>query len=352
MGALKFMASKRKSFNGAGPTHLTTVDWSNSSHRSSVAACLVEGVYSREEERQQCCHGGDDGGGSLASSAWWESFGFQLNQVLIDENDNYSIFGAVYELKPSSSQAQAQTQAGKPPKQVIAFRGTLIEKMSWLQDFRLDSDIIQNKLHKSNRVLVGWQAVEAAVSKVGAENVWLAGHSLGSSIALLVGRNMVKMGYHLETYLFNPPFVSLISTLLLKKVPKLQEGIRLAHAGVKALMAATMSIANKKKIVEDDEEFNLLLPWIPHLFINSSDPICAKYLEHFKHTAAGEIGRLVGMNSVRCMLGNAIGKDCKPSHLIPSAYLTINSNGSKRKAHNLSQWWRPDLKVDHKLSQL
>ncbi|XP_031093177.1 GDSL esterase/lipase At4g10955-like [Ipomoea triloba] len=202
MGALKFMASnKRKSFNGAGPTHLTTVDWSNSSHRSSVAACLVEGVYSREEERQQCCHGGDGGDGALASSAWWESFGFQLNQVLIDEKDK-SIFGAVYELK-LWSQAQAQVEAGKPqsPKLVIAFRGTLIEKKSWLQDIRLDRYIVQNKLHKSHRVRDGLEAVQAAVSKVGAENVWLAGHSLGSSIALLIGRNMVKMGYHLETYL-------------------------------------------------------------------------------------------------------------------------------------------------------
>ncbi|XP_031095315.1 GDSL esterase/lipase At4g10955-like [Ipomoea triloba] len=152
------MACKRKSFKVDGPLHLTRVDWSNSSHRSSVAACLVEGVYSREEERQQCCHGGDSGG-ALASSAWWESFGFQLNQVLIDDKDK-SIFGAVYELKlwsQAQAQAQAQVEVGKPqpPKLVIAFRGTLIEKRSWLQDFRLDRHIVQNTLHNSNRFLDG-----------------------------------------------------------------------------------------------------------------------------------------------------------------------------------------------------
>nr|GMC98588.1 GDSL esterase/lipase At4g10955-like [Ipomoea batatas] len=274
---------------------------SKSSHRSSVAACLVEGVYSREEERQQCCHGGD-----LASSAWWESFGFQLNQVLIDEKDK-SIFGAVYELKLWS-----QAQAGKPqpPKLVIAFRGTLIEKMSWLQDFRLDRHIVQNTLHNSNRVLDGLQVVHTAVSKVGAENVWLAGHSLGSSIALLVGRNMVKMGYYLKTYLFNPPFVSLPTQLI--KYPKLQEGIRLFHTAFKTGMAVTMT-------QREDRRRN----W----------------------TACGaEFSTVHG--------GECDGKDCMPSHLIPSAYLTINLNGSKRDAHNLSQWWHPHLKLHHKLYQV
>ncbi|XP_031095313.1 GDSL esterase/lipase At4g10955-like [Ipomoea triloba] len=352
------MASQRKSFNVAGPSHLTHVDWSNFSHRRSVAASLVKGVYIHEQDRQQCCHGGD-GGGAVATSRWWESFGFQLKQELVDEKDK-SIFGAVYELKSSScqAQAQAQTQAYKPPKLVIAFRGTLIKKKRLVQDFRLDHRIIQRTLHKSDRVRDGLQAVHTAVSKVGAENVWLAGHSLGSSIALLVGRNMVKMGYCLETYLFNPPFVSVPTQII--KNPKLQEGIRLAHTAVKAGMAVAMSIVNKKIVEDNNEEFSLLSPWIPYLFINPSDPICAEYLEYFQHrermvAAAGEIGRLAAQNSVRCMVANAMGKDCKPSHLIPSAYLTINLNGSpvsEWEAHKLSQWWHPDLKLDHKLYQL
>ncbi|XP_031095314.1 GDSL esterase/lipase At4g10955-like [Ipomoea triloba] len=159
------------------------------------------------------------------------------------------------------------------------------------------------------------------------------------------------MGYYLKTYLFNPPFVSLPTQLI--KYPKLQEGIRLFQTAFKTGMAVTMSISNKK-IVEDDKEFSLLFPWIPHLFINPSDLICAEYLEYFQHREriGGEIGRVAERNSVRCMVANAMGKDCKPSHLIPSAYLTINLNGSKREAHNLSQWWHPHLKLHHKLYQL
>ncbi|XP_031095312.1 GDSL esterase/lipase At4g10955-like [Ipomoea triloba] len=167
------------------------------------------------------------------------------------------------------------------------------------------------------------------------------------------------MGYHLETYLFNPPFVSLPTQLI--KNPTLQEGIHLAHTVVKAGMAVAMSIANSKnkKITEDDEEFSVLIPWIPYLFINPSDLICAEYLQYFQHrermvaAGAGEIGLFAARNSVRSMIMSASGKDSAPSHLIPSAYLTINLNHSPDivAAHDLSQWWLPDLKLDYKLYQ-
>lgn len=38
--------------------------------------------------------------------------------------------------------------------------------------------------------------------------MWLAGHSLGASQALDVGRSMAEKGFNLPTFLFNPPQVS------------------------------------------------------------------------------------------------------------------------------------------------
>ncbi|XP_019200446.1 PREDICTED: GDSL esterase/lipase At4g10955-like [Ipomoea nil] len=346
------MAWERGIFKDVGPLHLSAVDWSNSSHRSSVAACLVQGAYNLERDRH--C------GGGAPDSSWWEFFGFQLRQVLVDQEDQ-TIFGAIYDLEfsPHISSKQHHLPSGgggggSPPKHVIAFRGTLTKS-----DLRLDVQCIDNTLHNSSRAHVGFQAVQAVVSMAGAKDVWLAGHSLGSAIALLVGRNMVlKMGHHLETYLFNPPFVSLPVHII--KNEKLRHGLRLAHTVVKAGMAVAMStVVHNKKIAEDDEAFTLLFPWIPYLFINPSDPICAEYLDYFKDrettvaAGAGEIGRFAARNSVRSMIMSASGKDSEPSHLIPSAYLTINLNHSPDlvAAHKLSQWWRPDLKLDYKLYQ-
>ncbi|XP_019200249.1 PREDICTED: GDSL esterase/lipase At4g10955-like [Ipomoea nil] len=170
---------------------------------------------------------------------------------------------------------------------------------------------------------------------------------------------VLKMGYHLETYLFNPPFASLPRHFI--KSEKLRGGLHFAHTVVKAGVAVGMSaVVKNMKIAEDKEEFSVLSPWIPYLFINPLDTICAGYLEHFRQSekkaagGAGEIARFAERNSVRSMVSNAWGKDSKPSHLIPSAYVILDLNRSPdlMVAHKLRQWWRPDLKLDYKLYQL
>lgn len=63
-----------------------------------------------------------------------------------------------------------------------------------------------NGLQKSNRFRIGLEAANQMIN----QNVWLAGHSLGSSLELAVGREMAKrFKVRLETYLFNSPFISL-----------------------------------------------------------------------------------------------------------------------------------------------
>ncbi|KAK7846142.1 gdsl esterase/lipase [Quercus suber] len=96
------------------------------------------------------------------ATPWWESFHFQLHHKLVDNND--SIFGAIYEFKYPNP-------APSFPQYVIAFRGTLMKKE-----------------------IVTWRQIKLQVTMSGGARVWLAGHSLGSAMALFAGKNMAKMG--------------------------------------------------------------------------------------------------------------------------------------------------------------
>ncbi|KAL9254412.1 GDSL esterase/lipase-like protein [Drosera capensis] len=86
----------------------------NDYHRRSVAASLVSGVYTLERDRQEKC----DSKQALAPP-WWEFFHFRMIRPLVDDADN-SIFGAIYEFEPKTSQL---SKSGKgSPRYVIAFR--------------------------------------------------------------------------------------------------------------------------------------------------------------------------------------------------------------------------------------
>ena len=85
-------------------------------------------------------------------------------------------------------------------------RGTLFKLKSLKQDLELDFQIILNGLHLDSRFKNAMQAVRSKA--VDSSIVWLAGHSLGSAIALLAGKTMAKEGIFLETFLFNLPYPS------------------------------------------------------------------------------------------------------------------------------------------------
>ncbi|CAA3010559.1 Hypothetical predicted protein [Olea europaea subsp. europaea] len=343
------MASEREIFSLTGPSYLTTIDWNNSHHRKSIAASLVQGVYILERDRQQ-----NRLGPQALAPSWWEFFNFVLNQVLVDEDD-HSFFGAIYEFKfhhPYPNHPGGQN----PPKYVIAFRGTINKPGNRSQDFKLDLHCFMNNLHKSSRFRVGMEATQNIVYKAGLGNVWLAGHSLGSSIALLIGRNMVKNCIHIETYLFNPPFMS--PPIERIKNEKLKLGVRFANSVLTAGLAIAVNGASKPKASQDNP-FIVLSSWIPYLFLNPSDPVCSEYVGYFEHRAnmekigAGKIGTLATQHSIGSIVSAARGKDSKPLHLIPSAYLTTNLSPSKnfKEAHGIHQWWKPDLQFKYELHQ-
>ncbi|XP_065633923.1 GDSL esterase/lipase At4g10955-like [Quercus suber] len=190
------MASAEEIFHLSGPIHLTAIDWNNIYHRRSVAASLVKGVYMLENDRRQNRHGPQ-----ALALPWWDFFHFKLDHMLIDDVD-LSICGAIYEYKYPSP-------ALNIPQYVIAFRGTILESDTVSRDFKLNLQSILNNLHRSSRFQLAMHCVHNTVALSRGASVWLAGHSLGSAMALLVGKNMAKIGYFLETYLFNPPFLSL-----------------------------------------------------------------------------------------------------------------------------------------------
>ncbi|KAD4585890.1 hypothetical protein E3N88_23491 [Mikania micrantha] len=137
---------------------------------------------------------------------WWERFHFQLNRALVDDNDS-SYFGAIYELKNAPPCA---------PKYVIAFRGTAKQFPTLFEDMKLNFKFVYGQPKESPRFQKAFEAVCETVTMTGAENVWLAGHSLGASIAMLAGRELAKRHFYLKTYLFNPPFNSVSIEYLIK----------------------------------------------------------------------------------------------------------------------------------------
>ncbi|KAG6425647.1 hypothetical protein SASPL_116092 [Salvia splendens] len=331
-------------FSLSGPTFLTAVDWSNSHHRRSVAASLVQGVYTLEEDRHRNRQGSD-----ALAPPWWLSFNFRLVQILVDSHD-VSHFGAVFEFVnyPYYHQAPA---GQRQPQYVVAFRGTIPKAGNRKEDFKLDIHLAVNNLQKSSRFQTG---LEAASQAVRYGTVWLAGHSLGSSLALVVGREMAKSyGVHLETYLFNPPFVS--PPIERIKSDKVKLGLRLAGSLVTAGVAVVAgAVAGAGAGARDIDPFVALSTWVPYLFINRSDPICSEYAGYFKHRedmeaiGAGRIGKVATKNSIGSILSSR-----EALHLLPSAYLTINgaAAASVREAHGICQWWRHDLELEYKYYQ-
>ncbi|CAJ2650757.1 unnamed protein product [Trifolium pratense] len=340
------MASENDYFHLSGPLHLTSVNWEHAYHRKSVAASLVKGVYVIEKDRQEQRKGPD----SIAFP-WWTFFHFQLLHPLVDDVDK-SIFGAIYEFKPPPS--IGNNTLHRSPRYVIAFRGTIRKADSVLRDIELDLKFLGNGLHRTSRSLIAIDNVRKMVARVGGNgsNIWLAGHSLGSCMALLAGKTMAKNGIFIESFLFNPPFAS--APIEIIKSKKTKHRLRIAGSVLTAGLAIAM---NSDKKSSSYHSFAALSAWIPCLFVNPSDYICSEYVGYFEHRrkmeeiGAGSIEKIATQNSISSLMMSAFGKESDPLHLIPSAILTVNFTRPKsfKEAHGIHQWWKPDLNLDSKL---
>ncbi|KAL5726989.1 hypothetical protein ACHQM5_000227 [Ranunculus cassubicifolius] len=316
-------ATKREIFNLCGPTHLTAVDWQNVHHRRSVAASLVKGVYVLERDRQK-----NRQGPYALAFPWWMFFNFQLIQQLIDEE---SIFGAIYEYRPPYFGIQGA------PRYVIAFRGNIMKDDSIYRDLKLSLKLIRNSLHRTSRFEIAMQAVQNMVGTYGVSDIWIAGHSLGSAMAMLAGKNMANSGILLETFLFNPPFVSppvdWIKSRRVKKAIVVAKS--LSKAGLK------MALKSKMHMQISNEKFVTLSSWVPSLFIHPSDHICSSYIGHFE-----------GRKNMPSLFSSSFGKEeSEPVHLLPSACVTTNLSSAScfKQAHEIHQWWKIDVNLQSQI---
>ncbi|XP_074264998.1 GDSL esterase/lipase At4g10955-like [Silene latifolia] len=345
--ALVVATSDREDFISAGPFHLSVVDWDNENHRRSVAASLVAGVYILERDRQE-----NRNAQHALAPLWWEFFNFRLIRHLVDDVD-HSIFGAVYEYELKTSPQSNNSDKGIP-HYIIAFRGTLTQKGSVTRDIELDLHLVQHGLHNTTRTRMAIQAVRDVVASSQNRNVWLAGHSLGAAMAILAGKEMAIMGTFLESFFFNPPFFS--APLESIKDERVKHGIRIAGSVITAGLAFAMSVKKPQQKSRSVETFSSLSSWVPNIYVHPGDHICSEYIGYFQHRekmeklGVGAIEKLATQHSLGGLMMTAFGKQAEPSHLLPSACLTINMAHAidLKKAHALQQWWKPESEVNFK----
>lgn len=319
----------------------------NEHHRRSVAASLVAGVYILERDRQEK----RDVDNGLAPP-WWEFFNFRLIRQLVDDVD-HSIFGAIYEYELKTSGSDLVTKG--IPHYVITFRGTLNSRDSLTRDIELDLHIVRQGLHKTTRSRIAIQAVRDVVASSQGRNVWLAGHSLGAAMAILAGKEMAVLGTFLETFLFNPPFIS--APIEQIKNETVKHGLRVASSVITAGLAFAKAVKQPKQKDRSMETFSSIASWVPNLYVHPGDHICSEYIGYFQHRekmeklGVGQIEKLATQHSLGGLLMSAMGNnEAEPIHLLPSACLTINMAAAPdlKKAHALMQWWQPESQVNFK----
>ncbi|KAL6320333.1 hypothetical protein AAG906_007030 [Vitis piasezkii] len=318
--------NRRKKGSRGTQSLMAVVDWRNNRHCRAVAASLVQGAYNSEHNRQKSQDS------KVQPSRWWSSFHFEVKRVLIDDKDS-SIYGVVYEFKHPNNLPECA------PKCVIAFRGTTLKSSSAKQDMKLNIKLLTAELRKDNsRFKPALDAVKKVVQEAEPANIWLAGHSLGSAIAMLVGKSMAQEeGKYLKTFLFNPPFLSPSLSRIINS-PRLENAI----CSAKNFLKAGISFVGGDHLWQTrHDQFNKLSHWIPNLFVNKDDPICSRYIDHFENRKIED-----EIHSIRSATKAAFVKDPQlPIYLLPKAYLTISKISSSPniskicEAHGLKQWW-------------
>ncbi|XP_074284477.1 GDSL esterase/lipase At4g10955-like [Silene latifolia] len=339
--------SERELFDVCGPIHLQNIDWSEPSQKRSITASLVQGVYVSERDRQQkrVDH-------NALAPIWWKIFDFALIQMLVDNDTESSIFGAIFEYQPSDNPNENDDipPQSRPPKYVIAFRGCLMKSKTRYQDLHKGARLFLNKLTRDPRYQTSLEYVQDIVAQVGPENVWLTGHSLGAAIALQIGKTMARQGRLVEAYLFNPPYPSAPFDMLTNQKYKTRFRV------VSSLATAAVSVVLKgtTENTQQYDPFTILSPWKPYLFVNQYDPFCCGYIGYFEHREYMEkkgfsgIERVAAKDTLVSIVSGACGKDGDAHHLIPTALLVTNSHPTKvefKIAHGIHQWWAPYLNL-------
>ncbi|KAM0869087.1 hypothetical protein ACQ4PT_040900 [Festuca glaucescens] len=345
-------------FMGAGAA---MIDWGNEEHRRVIIASLVNGIYVLENDRAKSR-------AVALAPAWYQSFGFGLKKPLTEGYgfNNTSIFGAIYEYVHVPRHPSA-------PRYVVAFRGTML-RLSFdnmevtKKDLGLDGKILFTKsVEFSSRSRLARQDADQLMkdqASPGPETcveVWLAGHSLGASLALDVGRYMmVSITLNLPTFLFNLPNVSFapLLKLLQAKHGKAKRDLYYTTYFFKVgtvLLLAPLFGSHWKRMRKLYEQ---LSPWVPNLYVNEKDVICQGYIDYFMlrqqfeerfrgiRSWSSEAKIVSFRNMLFYMIAKLSGTDKERLNVLPSATILKNKTQSFLGAHGLKHWWKPNVELE------
>ncbi|EYU21088.1 hypothetical protein ABFS82_08G201900 [Erythranthe guttata] len=314
-------------FHVSGPRNVSPLNWrdllfstwKDSNYKRTVMACFTQAVYLLELDRQE--NRNDE---SALAPKWWAPFKYKLVETLTDERDG-SIFGAILEWDRSAALSDfVLVRPNNAPRAVLSFRGTLLKTPTIRRDIEDDIRYLAwESLKGSIRFTSGLKALRKICDKYGDANICVAGHSLGAGFALQVGKALAKEGVFVETHLFNPPSVSLSSSL--KNVGE--------RAG--ELWRRVVSVIMRPPVDSHSESVTNLgenkKKWVPHLYVNDSDYICCYYTD-----LEGE--KKLATNVEKKLATNICGGGGK---------MFVSSKGNQKfvEAHGLEQWWADDLEL-------
>ncbi|KAK4387235.1 hypothetical protein Sango_2594100 [Sesamum angolense] len=280
-----------------------------------VMACFIQAVYLLELDRQE-----NRTNQTALAPNWWMPFKYKLVQTLIDERDG-SIFGAIFEWDRAAALTDfVPVRPSGAPKAVLVFRGTLLKSSTIRRDIQDDLRFLAwESLKGSARFCSGLKALRSISDMYGSSKICIAGHSLGAGFALQVGRELAKDGIYVEAHLFNPPSVSLSSSLknMGEKAGEIWKRFR-----SRLHLTAETTPGSKQ--------------WVPHLYVNNSDYICYLY------TVADRAEELKAEKEN----AKSTNTPCAAAKL----YVLSKEKQKFLEAHGLQQWWSDDLELQMELN--
>ncbi|KAG9144193.1 hypothetical protein Leryth_021408 [Lithospermum erythrorhizon] len=284
-------------------------------------ACFIQAVYLLELDRQE-----NRNAETALAPKWWIPFKYKLVEKLIDERDG-SIYGAVLEWDRSAALADfVLMRPSGAPRAVLALRGTLLNRPTIRRDIEDDLRFLAwESLKGSVRFHGALKALDTIAEKYGSNNVCVAGHSLGAGFALQVGKALAKEGIFVEAHLFNPPSVSLATSLR-----NIGEKAGFAWKRFKSMLPS----GSECPVPTEEVVKSISLghkQWVPHLYVNNSDYICCSYTDSDGIADVNQVDK----------------ENILPSHGHLAGKLFVLSKGNQKflEAHKLEQWWSDDLEL-------
>ncbi|XP_057838563.2 GDSL esterase/lipase At4g10955-like isoform X1 [Cryptomeria japonica] len=325
--------------------HLALPNWEDPIHRRCIAAGLVNIVYVLEtnpnQAKELCC-----------------LLQFEVKETAIDEHDK-SVYGAVFEWR-----GKEKAGPGGPPSEVVAFRGTLLRPRNILEDLILDFKVAIAHFNSIERIDKGLPFLRNSLHRNGCQNIWITGHSLGAAIALAAARKLEqKERRELEAHLFNPPFLSPTFPQLkvFERIAKILVGTRKCAPsfqcsqsqeickhiqGPSEALAFQMGLKDESKLLELYGDFLRYSDWIPNLYVNEKDLICATYLHYFEvWKGIYEQKSHLVHESMKYFFCFEVATKKTPWHIVPSAKVFRVGRHFFSNHHGICQWWSKNLQV-------